>query len=142
MLIPGIPGLNLPAIVGAGGFVAGILVGITFHEKVVDPARFREFEKTITQKVTAERDSTWTRITSEAASSAARLTAEARRKIADDAIAAYQANAETRAANDAARIDQLEQENQDYAAQLAATGRSCPLDSDTRDFILGVRGQP
>lgn len=52
---------------------------------------------------------------------------------------------EQKASDDARQqqqLDRLNQENANYAQQLAADGRSCPLTQSDIDFLNGVRAQP
>jgi hypothetical protein len=130
-------GLNLNGlmIAGVAAFLAGAATSAMFYEKAIVPGREHAVEVRVTRDV-EERMA----LAVKAAAAEAIAGELARRQAAiNAALTAYQnAVADDQAEADA-RLKELEEENRRYADQLAANGRSCPLDDDGLRFLGGVQ---
>jgi len=130
-------GLNLNGlmIAGAAAFLAGSAASAMFYEKAIVPGREHAVEVRVTRDV-EERIA----LAVKAAAAEAIAGELARRQAAiNAALSAYQNAVADDQAEAEARLKELEEENRRYADQLAANGRSCPLDDDSLRFLGGVQ---
>lgn len=126
--------LNMFAVAGVAGFIVASVATATFYEKIVVPGREHAVEIRVTKDVEE-------RIAAAARAAAAEAVAGelARRQAAiDAALAAYQESVAADQAEADAKLKELEEENRRYADQLAANGKSCPLDDDGIRFLDGL----
>lgn len=127
--------LNGLMIAGVAAFLAGGATTAMFYEKAIVPGREHAVEVRVTRDV-EERIA----LAVKAAAAEAVAGELARRQAAiNAALTAYQNAVADDQAEAEARLKELEEENRRYADQLAADGRSCPLDDDGLRFLGGVQ---
>jgi len=139
----------LIAAAAIAGFLAGSGVGgfgtKMVYDHIVLPAAAKAAEEAKTEAVNTAKASCEEQMTAAISVAAEKAKTEERirlQKIHDAALATYQAALEKSEQDLAAARQEQEKKDRDYEAELAARGRSCPLDAGDIDYLNGLRNSP